>query len=219
MTRFWQLSLLLLTCIGVNFISPPCAYACSCAPPPSPQVARDKATAVFVGKVLAMQAATGEIVSSGDPEQITFQVTRVWKGPVYTQLVVTTARESATCGFPFELNEEYLVYTTGSEKALETSLCSRTLPLTELETQQDFDILGQPQVPTSAPPAELLPSPILSPTVSLLPSPILSPTVSPTASIMQPEIGSRSVLPIVQIGLIALASLGLIIGVALARRK
>jgi hypothetical protein len=167
-----------------------------------------------------MQAATGEILSSGDPEQITFAVTQVWKGPVYTTLVVTTARESATCGFPFELNKDYLVYATGSETALETSLCSRTRPLDVPTIQQDLDTLGQGKVPTSAPPANLLPSPIVSSTaVPIVTSSITTPPTEPTKVIaIQSEGQSKSTLPLVQIMLITLVGIGLIIGIVVAIR-
>ena len=55
------------------------------------------------------------MISSADPVKVTFEVSKIWKGPDYKTLVVTTARDGASCGYPFKQDEEYIVYAYGEE--------------------------------------------------------------------------------------------------------
>jgi hypothetical protein len=211
MRRFLQLFTLVLTCMSFSVIAPPCVYACSCAVSLSPHAARDEATAVFSGKVVGMHAHTGAILSSADPTQITFEVSQVWKGPASTHLVVATARESASCGVPFEVNTEYLVYASGPETMLQASLCSRTLPLSESQAQEDLDVLGQGMVPSSTPPPSLLPSPIPASTAALAATASAALSGLPT---LQPRNQVQAPLP-----LLVCVSLCLLLGVILIHRR
>jgi Tissue inhibitor of metalloproteinase len=155
MKRIIQLLLLLLISMAAYFATAPCVYACSCIPSAPPQEAREAATAVFRGTVSSVLPTTGTVGSLSEPVLVTFRVSQVWKGPKYTELSVATSASGASCGFIFEPNKEYLVYAYGSATALEASLCSRTRVITDADIQYDFQELGQPVVPTNAPPGRL----------------------------------------------------------------
>lgn len=149
---------------------PRCAWACSCLPPGSPAQERDRAAAVFVGRVEQIDAPANP---GGEPVQVTFTTLGVWKGDVGASTVVQTAFDSAACGVAFEQGQEYLVYALQNDSgALETSLCSRTQ---STATATDaLEALGPEQAaPTSAPPTSTPPAstPSATPQASALPSP------------------------------------------------
>lgn len=121
-------------------------FACSCAAPGQPALELENATVVFAGRVLALEVPGGPIVSSADPVKVKFQVQEVWKGPVQTQLVVTTSRSGASCGYEFVQGQEYLVYSRGTPPELTVSLCSRTQPFATAD--EDFTALGNGSHPT-----------------------------------------------------------------------
>ncbi len=119
------------------------AYACSCIPsggePLKQQIAKAKkdSAAVFSGKVL-------EIIKKPENYQIVvkFQVQSSWKGNVSKQITVTTASDSAMCGYNFEVGESYLVYTSGADvKNLRTDICTRTAKLSAAKA--DTKLLGK----------------------------------------------------------------------------
>lgn len=87
----------------------------------------DRSTAVFAGQVISIQppTAVGGIVDQLDPAQITFNVSRVWKGPLVDTLVVKARQDEGVCGYHFSVGSEYLVYASGSEQELWTGLCNR----------------------------------------------------------------------------------------------
>ncbi len=106
----------------------------------------ERADAVFVGKVVAMDIPTGLIISSADPVRVTFSVSSVWKGSDDKTLIVITKRDSASCGYPFEEDKEYLVYAYIDEQAdLHANLCSRTALLSD--AQEDLALLENGFVP------------------------------------------------------------------------
>jgi hypothetical protein len=101
------------------------AEACSCIPPEPPHAALAKATAVFSGRVVGIDEPAFP-TNSLEPVHITLNVERSWKGPLTEEIEVRTAISSASCGFTFEENKEYLVYANGDVNDLQVSLCSRT---------------------------------------------------------------------------------------------
>lgn len=170
---------LLLGCLlvmGLVQVDTPQAFACSCAPPGTPTAEMTNATAVFAGVVTNVEAPTGAIVRSDDPVTVTFEVTQVWKGPRRQTLIVTTVRDSATCGYNFTAGQAYLVYARGETDALTVSLCSRTAPLITALT--DLYQLGEGAAPQSAQPTPPR-SPLATPTLPATPTPI--PTATPVA--------------------------------------
>ena len=81
----------------------------------------DKATAVFVGKVVAL-----------DAYKVTFQLERRWKGDAaLSEVVLSTGAKPGydgtplpkECSYQFHLGEEYLVYAFGAADKLEADGC------------------------------------------------------------------------------------------------
>jgi hypothetical protein len=133
------------------------AYACSCIPPAPPLESMANSDAVFSGKVMRIDADEAPIMSSADPVKVVFDVSRVWKGAEEGAIALSTARESASCGYNFVVGEEYLVYANTSETGLTTGLCSRTMPLSS--AGEDLAALGE----------GVIPAPAAQPTSSTLP--------------------------------------------------
>ncbi len=140
------------------------AFACRCVRS-TPADALARAAAVFEGRVLEVTPvrndAPVELAApcvSGDcderpseptPEAVTtsvdvrFSVTRQWKGVTTEEIRVRTARDSAACGFPFEVGEDYLVYASAEQGgALSTGLCDRTARVAD--ASEDLTALGGP---------------------------------------------------------------------------
>jgi hypothetical protein len=77
-------------------------------------------------------------------------VLRVWKGTLGRSVVLRTANDGASCGYPFAVHESYLVFTRDRS----VSLCSRTKPIAD--ATEDLAALGDGHPPE---PAALLPIP------------------------------------------------------------
>jgi Tissue inhibitor of metalloproteinase len=148
MNRKVSISMLLILLISFLMLLIPATptYACSCAslPPADENLARK--TAVFAGKVVSIKNANFSIFkSSADPVQVTLEVSEVWKGPAQQKIVITTAESSASCGYNFDLNSEYLVYAHGENNQLSTGLCEGTKLLSSAAS--DLAILGTGKIP------------------------------------------------------------------------
>ncbi|MFT4414928.1 hypothetical protein ACLM5H_13795 [Fredinandcohnia humi] len=122
--------------------------ACSCANPESVKDELNRKTAVFSGKVIDLvdKNKYSYIKSSADLVQVLFEVNESWKGTNASQVIVSTARSGASCGYEFELNKEYIVYAYGDKDNLETGFCERTALLSE--ASEDLDILGKGKAPS-----------------------------------------------------------------------
>jgi hypothetical protein len=107
----------------------------------------EQSSAVFSGKVIGVvnKNKFNIMQSSADPIGIVFEVKEVWKGINQTQVIVNTARDSASCGYEFS-STEYLVYAHESNGELSVSLCSRTTQLSS--AQGDIEKLGMGKKPT-----------------------------------------------------------------------
>lgn len=124
------------------------ASACSCAAPPDPQTAKDQAAAVFTGKVIQVTDRsdwrkwvpfTSRPVLNG--VEVVLDVQSTWKGVEYTPVLITTSGYGGSCGFPFQIGGEFLIYAyRGEGDELSTSICSRTTPL--LNASADLLVLG-----------------------------------------------------------------------------
>jgi hypothetical protein len=145
-----RIALLMAVLVARLILWPQPVLACSCMQPPAPQEAMAGSVAVFVGTVTGIQQPGGAIQSSADPALVTFEVSQVWKGPEFTNLLVQTSQSSASCGYEFEFGRDYLVYASGSETDLSTGLCSRTTLLTNAEL--DVTELGEATTPVEANP-------------------------------------------------------------------
>ena len=149
MNRFrkWTTWLVVILAVGVNLltITPTAVYACSCVRPESPDKELERATAVFAGKVTAIDRGDGLFNSGLTPVEVTFQVSEVWKGPAQATLIVHTGWGGGDCGYGFQPGNEYLVYAHGSETELKASICSRTASLATAVT--DLTTLGAGKIP------------------------------------------------------------------------
>jgi len=125
------------------------AYGCSCMMPESATVESDRATAVFAGEVTE-KTLMGE-QHYGD-YHIDFAVSEIWKGDISNTISLTTANNSAACGFNFEAGETYLVYTYGDTTDMQVASCGRTSLLEN--AAEDIAELGN-----GAPPSMPLPKP------------------------------------------------------------
>jgi hypothetical protein len=126
---------LFLFMILVFWFPPPTHTAdCVCVkePHPSPEQikaqrrqAYDRASAVFAGKVIALNGYT-----------VTFSLQKRWKGDSRDKVVLSTGAVAGydgtalpeECSYQFQLGEEYLVYADGSAEKMKASICS-TLPV------------------------------------------------------------------------------------------
>jgi hypothetical protein len=127
------------------------ARACSCFPLRSPEEEMDDSTAVFSGQVIQIMSPdpVGGLISTGDQLTVTFTVFEIWKGPLENPMIIQTARDSATCGYNFEVGQDYLVYAHGNGSNLQTNICTRTTLL--VNANEDLQAIGSGVV---APPPE-----------------------------------------------------------------
>ena len=103
--------------------APRVAEACSCMRQ-SPREAAETADAIFEGRVESVEAAPGDQTA---PVHVRIHVTQQWKGVESEEVELTTAANSAMCGYSFEDGQVYLVYATREGSGgLTVSLCSRT---------------------------------------------------------------------------------------------
>jgi len=155
------------------------ALACSCVIPDSPAAEMTRATAVFAGVVSLTWRPAGGVSRGNDPVTVTFQVTQTWKGPRDQTLTVTTAGDSAACGYNFVLDQAYLVYAHGDNDELSVTLCSRTAPLAN--AWEDLYALGEGQLPQAE--AQPTSTPLVSPLATPTP-----PATSTPASALPPVV-------------------------------
>lgn len=104
------------------------ALACSCIAPSHPLEAVDSSNAVFIWTVNKIETTT-RTTEYWDIEEnkVEFNVLYNVKWTEWATQEITTARDSATCGFDFEEWKDYIVYAYEvSENKLWVSLCSRT---------------------------------------------------------------------------------------------
>ena len=154
----------LLVAGGLVFVVPGRAMACSCMSPPPFEKAVKQADAVFVGEVASSGPVDGrqrfmgmmsdELVAYG------FAVEEVVAGDVGSSVEVITHSSSATCGFPFQEGDRYVVFADEREGRLETYLCSRTEPINETVSFGGETPVGETRAGTSSddagPPTMLL---------------------------------------------------------------
>ncbi|MEK9198105.1 hypothetical protein ACH0B5_01975 [Ureibacillus sp. 179-F W5.1 NHS] len=123
------------------------SYACSCVQPESPQKELNGRDFVFSGKVKSIMDPNEHAIikSSADLLEIHLKVNETWKGIDETEVIVFTERESASCGFSFTANEDYLVYGDNENGKKKVISCSRTTPL--VDASADIHELGEGEKP------------------------------------------------------------------------
>lgn len=112
--------------IVFTFAAAEASYACSCMASRDPvktQItnAYKDAAAVFSGKVISIKPS-----DDSNYFMITFAVTESWKGIFGKEVTIKTAKDSAMCGYGFEDDKEYLVYSHGTVDDMNVGICSRT---------------------------------------------------------------------------------------------
>lgn len=118
------------------------AISCSCLRPPPPKEALAKSGAVFAGTVIDVKEN-----SIGHYRTVQFRVDKYWKGASTETAFVTTALNSAACGYEFARGRRYLVYSYArkGQKYWSTNLCTRTAELAV--AQADLTALGAGKTP------------------------------------------------------------------------
>lgn len=102
---------------------------------------RESANAVFSGEVIKIVETKASKGSANISLKVHIKVFKVWKGIATENVLVSTAKASSFCGYPFKLKERYLIYAYRYEKGdLSTSLCERTTMLDNAE--EDIKFLG-----------------------------------------------------------------------------
>ncbi|MFZ3591203.1 hypothetical protein ACOI1C_18650 [Bacillus sp. DJP31] len=125
------------------FFQPSPSYACSCIQPPPVDEEYKQVTAVFSGKVIDIKNQ----LNPSEPMKVTFQVDQSWKGVSEGKISIYTAKDSAACGYAFNMDDSYLVYASEYEGKLNTGLCSLTKELSA--ASEDLVILGEGEVLTN----------------------------------------------------------------------
>src|ERR1043165_5497088 len=95
--KYFLSILILTTALAAGETS---AAACSCAPPRSPSIERERAAAVFSGRVLTVKEYKAPSNFAGLAE-VVFEVDKVWKGNHSRTITVFTPNNSAACGYGF----------------------------------------------------------------------------------------------------------------------
>jgi hypothetical protein len=111
------------------------AFACSCEQPTA-EKAYARSSSVFAGTVVDVDkpfwAWLG--LSSSGGYNVTFEVTKRWKGAAATTETVRTRLTGEACGYPFQQGGAYLVYVApGPAEDLQTGMCSGTRDLAGAE--------------------------------------------------------------------------------------
>lgn len=119
------------------------AIACSCIPPRDVQTELNESYAVFQGRVVEMDESMMNYEYT-----VTLDVEKSWKGISEETIEVKTALDSAACGYPFELNNTYLVYAVQFEGDTWVYSCGRTALLEDAEA--DLAELGAPSYEPAA---------------------------------------------------------------------
>ncbi|MEM6337454.1 MAG: hypothetical protein AAF752_12865 [Bacteroidota bacterium] len=122
-------------CTLVALLIPGIALGCSCIAWPPPAQALNEAEAVFVATVTEARVSDGTL-------RVRMSVDGVWKDVEATEITVATADNEAACGFPFRLDEQYIVYARALNSEFATTLCDRTQLLSR--AGEDLAELGPP---------------------------------------------------------------------------
>lgn len=152
LTRIVSASLFVgLTAAITSVVSATPAHACSCVYPTDgtrvSEHVRDTATgdgAVFVGTPTSKR-------HEPDAVYYDFAVRNVYQGDVAETTTVSTALHSAACGTSFDMNTEYVVFTTTydtRDAPWSVNMCSPTTLATDVATHEAaVEVFGEPRPP------------------------------------------------------------------------
>ncbi|HET8783365.1 MAG TPA: hypothetical protein VFM63_13155 [Pyrinomonadaceae bacterium] len=129
----------LLSVALVLFAFAASAVACSCAGPGQPCEAYGDAAAVFVGTVtFASSIKVKEAGYEFTNRLIRLHVDRALRNVDTSDVEVVTGLGDADCGFGFRLGGQYLVYAYSHDGRLQTSICTRTRPLSDAAADLEY---------------------------------------------------------------------------------
>lgn len=149
------LSALLVVASMTLLLAPTPARACSCMVS-SLDEQIDQAATIFEGRVVSIEPA-GSAEEGPTMLRVTFDVVRGFKGRASETMVLTTADNSAACGYAFTKDETYLVYAHDAGDSLGVGLCSRTQPIAQ--ASEDLAKLGAGVTPVDSPTEAAAPKP------------------------------------------------------------
>ncbi len=100
------------------------SFACTCVVSNRPLNAQVKeafnnSTVIFSGEVISITPKSEYEVT------VKIKVEKSWKGTFSKEVAITTNKNSAMCGYGFEVGKTYLVYAYGAKDDLSTTNCSR----------------------------------------------------------------------------------------------
>jgi hypothetical protein len=140
----------LLAFAACLLIARPSAHACKCMLPEL-EPAREDASALFEGRVLAIDDIAGASAATNGEKKVTLAVVRTWKGLDNVEKIeLYTNGSTAACGYPFAKDVSYLVYTRNHEGRETVSNCSRTRPIAD--AGEDLAKLGAGATPVDVQP-------------------------------------------------------------------
>lgn len=113
--------------------------ACQCAGPGRPCEAYGDAAAIFVGTVTFSSSIK---IKDTDFEYtqrlVRLHIDRPIRNVNTSDIEVVTGWGDTDCGFPFRLGGQYLVYANNHQGKLETSICTRTRPLSDAAADLEY---------------------------------------------------------------------------------
>jgi hypothetical protein len=119
--------------------------ACSCViDNDSPNTSLSKSPAVFIGKVTNISTNQDSFLTN-----VTFNVTKIYKGDSNGTLNISTCSSSACCGYYFIQDVEYLVFTSNvlaDNRTLGVSLCSKTSMLNKTNHSKELNLSSQSSI-------------------------------------------------------------------------
>ncbi|MBL9023835.1 MAG: hypothetical protein JNL21_16695 [Myxococcales bacterium] len=133
--RSWGLPAALLAAVLLHSGT---SFACKCGPRSALAEELTNSSTVFLGSVESIRPGRDD-GADGPTVTVSMVVSRSFKGNDGARLVVTTPAHASGCGFPFSVNETYLVFASQNEQhELVVSRCSRTA----VEDEAAADIRG-----------------------------------------------------------------------------
>ncbi|PRP91812.1 hypothetical protein ENSA5_52490 [Enhygromyxa salina] len=168
MRRLLGVGILSLTLLPAALVLAPSeAAACSCIPTPGALESARDSDAVFAAKLVSVSDAPKAGPHDLETKNVTFEVTRTFKGQLDAQININTAANSAACGRNYgDPGSEWLVYARIDDQGqARDNLCSRTRPLADaaadiVELEANADTLDQPnEAPSSTDPGPADPEP------------------------------------------------------------
>ncbi len=132
------------------------ASACSCMEQTTAQ-AIESSAAIFEGRVVAIEPIEGG--EGMGARRVRLDVVQTWRSADTEHVEVTTSASDASCGYPFEVEQSYLVYASEEGGVMRVSLCSRTRRMEDAD--EDRAALGSGTIPVDIvdEPAEAEPRP------------------------------------------------------------